>query len=742
MKDASVTEEQAPAGAAGPADWVRTARAVFTTLGPNVAWDEAAIDAKVQAAVDDGANVLMCFVQDEGYALWPTSIVPVAPRANGRDLVALLVERAHAAGLRFVAQWMGVHVQTVLAAHHPGWLQRDARGAAAAAMCLNSPFGGNLLRQVGEVVGRYPVDGVYFDGLYAREGGCFCHACTLQFPAVFGRALEDEAADEPQAGRSGAHWLDFSTAAGAADPDLHAFRFATVEGFMRRLRATVDASRPGVAVLLDTLGVQAGHWPNGQSLSRLRESVDAFVLECYPDQIHEPTWHAALETELVRAEGRKPVWLLRWLARDPDGDLVAVPEATVQLHAGTALAHGAQPVAVDMNVHTVDPSIRPAVRQAFGDSRTAAPLDEPVAYAAILHSASSRDVLLPAGHARQLYDPIGGAFQALTEAHLPVRFVTDEDLVGGRIPPGTRTILLPAAPHLDPMVLVAIDSFVSGGGGLVATHRSGFGSDVDRSALAELLGIRTAGVGARDGQIGTEALGGRELVTYYRVAGGHPVTKALAGRLFSFSGPYTRVLAEDGVRLGDLLDSDDAAMDGERWFGWYPGAASSSLGVARDAGRGRVVYFAAPFDTIFFRQGRPEAGQLIAAAVRWTAGSPPPVEVDAPASVDAVVRPREGGGWTVALANRATNDLYAIGPGVSLGAASSSMSAAGNAARTMRAQHPRYVVPLAGVRVRLPGGSATAARSLRYDSLAVSNIDGHDTVDLPRLDAYDVITIE
>jgi hypothetical protein len=739
----TVGEEVRP-GAVGrePADWLSSATAYFMALGPNHAWDDAAIDDRVRAAVEDGATVLMCFVQDEGYALWPSELVPVAARARGGDVVALLAERSRAAGLRFVAQWMGVHVQTVLAQRHPSWLQRDVRGVAAAAMCLNSPFGGTLLRQVDEVVRRYDVDGVYFDGLYARAGGCFCPFCRLQFRAGYGRDLGgDEGVLRTE--RAGDHWLDFSVTEEVEDPDLAAFRFATVEGFVRRLRSVLDGARPGVALLLDTLGVQAAHWPNAQRLDRLRDDVDAFVLECYPDQIREPLWHAALETELVRAEVRKPVWLLRWLARDPDGDLVAVPLATVELHAGTAIAHGAPPVAVEMNLHSVDPSLRPVVRRSFGDAAEALEAGDVEAYAAILHPESTRDVVNAQGRGRDLYDPLSGAYLALIEAHLPVSVVTEADVASARLADGLRTILVPGASVLAPGTVAGLEAFVADGGGLVATHRSGFGSDIDATSLAGLLGIRTAGVGARQGRIGTEALGGSELVTYYRTSDSHPSLGAFGDRLLSFSGSYTRVVDHDGADLGAILDSHDAAMDGERWFGWYPGAASSSLGVARERGRGRVVYFAAPLDTVFFQQGRPEAGELIAAAARWTAAGPPNVEVEAPRSVEAVVRRRLDGGLSVALVNRTTNDLYAIGAGIPLGAASSSASGAGGGQRTIRAQHPRYIVPVSGVTIQVRDGAELRGRaqSLRGGDLPTETTASGLTVAVPTLGAYDVITI-
>jgi hypothetical protein len=184
----------------------------------------------------------------------------------------------------------------------------------------------------------------------------------------------------------------------------------------------------------------------------------------------------------------------------------------------------------------------------------------------------------------------------------------------------------------------------------------------------------------------------------------HPIGVPHATTRSSYPGSFVRVLETDGSVLGWIHDADFEAMDGERWFGWYPGAPTSALGVARTEGQGRVVTWAAPLDTVFFRQGRPDLAHLLVASSRWAAPVPPPLAVDAPVSVE-VAWWRTGDGDLVgAFANRTTNDLYAIGTGVAIGAASSSAGGAGAGAGTLRAQHPRAVIPVT-VSIEVPEAS-------------------------------------
>jgi hypothetical protein len=169
------------------ADWTRRCRRFFTIFGPTERVTTESVDRRVRDAVAADSDVVMCFVESDGYALWPSQVVERSRIAEA-DPVRVLVERCHERGLRFVAEWMGCHCQSFHLRQHPSWMQRDLAGNPAAAMCLNSPYSDLLLEEVAEIL-MYGVNGVYFDGLYARFGGCYCDYCQAQFAAWYGHPI-------------------------------------------------------------------------------------------------------------------------------------------------------------------------------------------------------------------------------------------------------------------------------------------------------------------------------------------------------------------------------------------------------------------------------------------------------------------------------------------------------------------------------------------------------------------------
>lgn len=142
--------------------------------------------------------------------------------------------------------------------------------------------------------------------------------------------------------------------------------------------------------------------------------------------------------------------------------------------------------------------------------------------------------------------------------------------------------------------------------------------------------------------------------------------------------------------------------------------------LVRRYGKGRVVYSSAPLDYVYGEYGHPDYKQWIANAVRWAAGEAPPVEVDAPTTVEAVVwEIREHGELRVHLINRT-----AAGPAHS------------------RSAVLQEELPVLDLLVRVHGrrfASATFQSDGRQ--LEVTH-DGVTTrVAIPRLDTYGVVVL-
>ncbi len=718
------------------ADWAQRCRPFFTIFGPTERVTTDSVVRRVQAARDAHCDVIMCFVESDGYALWPSSVVERSAYAE-TDPIKGMVESAHAQGMRFVAEWMGCHCQSLHVRQHPSWMQRDAADNPAPAMCLNSPYADLLLEEVDEVL-SYDVDAVYFDGLYARFGGCYCDACQAQFRAVYGHPIPRPASMAPPvevARRE--HWLEFSVQPTRAEPELDAFRFATVANFCRRVRSLLDRRRPGTQFVLDTLGVTTAYYANGHDLARMSESVDVFLLESYWDTLREPVWHVGMECALVRSEAGTPIWWPRWLARHPDGDQVAVPAATVQIWAGQALAHDASPAPVEQNLYAVDRSLEAVVSDVLGRIERAQNVlsgARRAPYAVLLHSEATKRTFAPAHRPRDYFDAFAGAYSALQEAHVPFEVVSDRLLDEADVPADSHVVLLPNTVVLSPHAVDALTRFVHNGGGLVASFRTGFGS-AEESALGALLGFRPMGVGFRSGRVGPETYGGREPVNYYRITDKHELTGGLDERMFSFRGAYLRIdPAPTATVCAELLDYDFVKMDGDRFFSWYPGAPSTPLLITSEYGAGRVAYFSAPLDAVFFRQGWPEAADLLVRAAHWAAGALPAVSVDAPPTVDTRIY-RAGEHTLVVLANRTSHDLYALGRD------SGAHTAPGST--TARAHFARALIPVADVTIRLawPAENAPPVATVSGATPVVRLADGRLEIQLPRLTDFDLVRI-
>jgi hypothetical protein len=734
-----VTASNEIRGARSDHAWLSIATPLFTSLGPNAPIDALSIETRVAAAADLGADALMCFIESDGYALWPSDVVRRSPRlGDGLDAVGVLAEATRARGMRFIPMWMGCHCQTLHIREHPSWLQRDASGAANASMCVNSPFGGSLLEQVREVVTRYDPDGIYFDGIYARVGGCYCVYCRKRFRALHGHDIPLRTASlEATDIEAREHWIGFGVEPEVADAEHDAFRRSTVTDYLRRVRATLDATN-GAALLLDTLGATSAYYTNGHDIPAMAESVDAFLLESYWEHQGEPVVHVAFEADIVRAESGRPLWWARWLARHPDGDQVSVPAATVRTWAAQNVVHDARPAAAEQNLFTVDERLRTTLASVTAEARELVDRlagTDLVADVALLHSPGTKAAVYADWRPRDYLDALEGTHQVLAEQHLGYRVVLDTDLDAERLA-GFRVVVAPNVMRLAPGSAEALARFVEDGGGLVATYLTGVFDEYgprDGGVLDELLGIRGMGINERSGRVGPETFGGREPVSYLRAEAGE--LPFGAGAYGSFKEPYRIARVRDGARaVASVLTSDYRLMDGDQFFSWFPGVPESPYLVVSERGRGRVAWFAADPGSSLFHNGADQPGSLLADAIRWAAGAPPIVGIDAPPTVDVSVR-REPvtGRLHVILANRTSHDLFATGrPG---------MLHSGPNGETRRMTWTRAIVPVAGIGLRLPGLGGASVASLRGAEVRTSADEGALLVELPRLDDLDVLTI-
>ena len=132
--------------------------------------DEPRIDAdELIAGLRDFSATAFC-INGGGIVAFYDTKIPGHPKSsglNGRDLLAEIVPRAHAAGQHVLARIDPSCAPQALAAEHPGWFARDRDGGFYAVndfyvTCPNAGYyHGRMAEVVREILTRYDADGIW-----------------------------------------------------------------------------------------------------------------------------------------------------------------------------------------------------------------------------------------------------------------------------------------------------------------------------------------------------------------------------------------------------------------------------------------------------------------------------------------------------------------------------------------------------------------------------------------------------
>jgi hypothetical protein len=186
--------------------------------------DQAPVDTDgfVQNLVDLGANAVNLPVA--GVACFYPTKVPFHNMARslppGRDLVGEIVTKAHARNIRVVARLeLDLTMAKGIWEAHPEWMQINADGSPRLSRgnyfpCINGGYSQeHIFKIVGEVLDRFPVDGMVFNAGLARNftndgkievyGPCQCPNCKRLFSAKFNKDVPVEATREHSAWYNG-----------------------------------------------------------------------------------------------------------------------------------------------------------------------------------------------------------------------------------------------------------------------------------------------------------------------------------------------------------------------------------------------------------------------------------------------------------------------------------------------------------------------------------------------------------
>jgi hypothetical protein len=234
-----------------------------------------------------------------------------------------------------------------------------------------------------------------------------------------------------------------------------------------------------------------------------------------------------------------------------------------------------------------------------------------------------------------------GFHLALLERHLPHRLMRDIDLAQGVVG-SPKVLVLPNLMLMSPEACEAVRRFVAAGGGLVATFRTSLcdedGNPRDNFALADVFGADYM-----------EMFGFS--YGFVRFDEAHEITRniKLGFPMTLWEKHQTKVRPRNGAQaLGRLVNPMRGMHMGNPPQEVTPWPAL----VLNTFGKGRVVYMPQQMGDCYQDYGHPDNRALLADAVRWAAGGPPPVELEGPATVEMVPWGQGGGKRIVHLVNR------------------------------------------------------------------------------------------
>jgi type 1 glutamine amidotransferase len=271
---------------------------------------------------------------------------------------------------------------------------------------------------------------------------------------------------------------------------------------------------------------------------------------------------------------------------------------------------------------------------------------KPEPWAALLMSDNTRNFYgRSAGLVEERYMAgVFGVFRAAVEEHQVLTVINDWNLNTADLSP-YKILILANAACLDDDQVRAVEQFVAGGGGLIASLDSSlfdeFGNPRRNFALAQVLGVEHRGpletTAGRPREaldenfarsIGPDYWEKRKNVFDFKQDTGSFLNQGrmptyVGGNSVTFKGSAVRVVTKSpGVQVVGTLRIKSGAGNEE-----VPGV------ISRTYGRGRVVYFAGGFGSAYYLYAYPYQRLLIKNAMNWVAQARAPITVEAPMCV-------------------------------------------------------------------------------------------------------------
>ncbi|MDD3926325.1 MAG: ThuA domain-containing protein [bacterium] len=299
-----------------------------------------------------------------------------------------------------------------------------------------------------------------------------------------------------------------------------------------------------------------------------------------------------------------------------------------------------------------------------------------------------------------------GMYDILLRAHIPFDIITDEDLTVERLK-RYKTIVMANTPVMSDEECAALRRYVSEGGGLVCSYETSlydeWGDKRSDFGLKEVIGAGVA-AGKDFGNLWKEYNHFTLIKTEHPIVQG--VRKSMPSPTF-----VQAIKADKEEEVLGIVDMTNAPAEDKGIR--YPAI------IARQYGRGRVVYTAGCLEERYWTANFSEIKELIKNSVIWTGGDCLPVEIKAPETVE------------VTLSRQADKKRYIL----------HFINYTGEMARPLST-----IIPISDIQVVLKGLDLQRIRTAKTlvgkRELTLKVIDGKPCFSLPKLDWYEAVILE
>lgn len=575
-----------------------------------------------------------------GNAVWP--YFPL--RRNGGGLPAAedkllrkFVTDCHRHGMKLILG-LPPFASVELARKHPEWRVHPERGvnpkgepdekSLGARLCCNlGPWGDYLIDVCAELIRDYRLDGYSFDGNY-HAPLCHCPGCTQSYRQERQRDLPARVNLDDIAYREYLVW-----------------RGDKLEDHYRRLRQRLQKINPDAVIMTWTVNAgRYGHYLHSPRAmpTRLNLLFDLPMQEWWLDETNfggsvAPAFGAAY---LRAVAGDRPNASEAYLMSrgNPYGtDSFPVHERLTRNL--LALANGsiaAESFGWPGHVDSTHAVFREVKNRERWLTRT-----ETLPWAGLLVSEQTRQFYAYKDIPERFLSHHFGMFRVGMEEHLPLRLLNDWDMNDKALSQHAVIVLANAVALSDAQVK-ALRAYVRNGGGLVATAETSLCDELGRPrgdfALADVFGVSYQGrpkaplkrpeldpnfAIAIDESYWKNRTGLATLTwTDHDLTRDARLDKLVPGRRVTFRGPLVSVSRpKDGMMVAGMTPDGESRQ--------LPGI------VARQFGKGRVVYFAAGLDAAMWSYAYPYQRRMLARSLAWAARAPAPIAVKAPMCVQA-----------------------------------------------------------------------------------------------------------